>query len=134
MAKHDIDPVLRQLVRAIDESGQAAAPVTVSVHGTVLAGDLIAQRTFFGELVAGHPLMSALEPASGLLGKEYAKETEAAAGHHLHLRVAGLRGDGEVGEGLWRLSLESIDGWTLHASAGAEDERGPFARLLGSSP
>jgi hypothetical protein len=42
MAKHDIDPVLQQLVRAIDESGQAVAPVTVSVHGTVLAGDLIA--------------------------------------------------------------------------------------------
>jgi hypothetical protein len=134
MARHDIDPVLQQLVRAIDESGQAAAPVTVSVRGTVLAGDLIAQRTFFGELVAGHPLMSALESASGLLGKEYANETEAAAGHYLHLRGAGLRGDGEVSEGLWRLSLESIDGWTLHASADAEDDRGPFARLLGSSP
>lgn len=50
MAKHDSDPVLQQLVRAIDESGRAAAPVTVSVHGTVLAGDLIARRTFFGEL------------------------------------------------------------------------------------
>jgi hypothetical protein len=40
----------------------------------------------------------------------------------------------QVSGGLWRLSLESIDGWTLRASAGAEDERGPFARLLGSSP
>jgi hypothetical protein len=96
MAEHDIDPVLQQLVRPIDEPGPAAAPVIVSVHGTVLAGDLIAQRAFLGELVAG------------------------------------LRGDGEVSEGLWRLGLESIDGWTLHA--GAEDERGPFARLLGSSP
>ena len=134
MARHDIDRVLQQLVRAIDESGQAAAPVIVSVRGTVLAGELIAQRTFFGELVAGHPLMSALEPASGLLGKEYAKEAEAAAGHYLHLRAAGLRGDGGVSEGLWRLSLESIDGWTLHASADAEDDRGPLARLLGSSP
>jgi hypothetical protein len=31
--------------------------------------------------------MSALEPASSLLGKEYAKETEAASDHHLHLRA-----------------------------------------------
>jgi hypothetical protein len=36
MAKHDIDPVLQQLAQAINESGQAAAPIVVSVHGTVL--------------------------------------------------------------------------------------------------
>ena len=29
MAKHDIDPVLQQLAQAINESGQAAAPITV---------------------------------------------------------------------------------------------------------
>jgi hypothetical protein len=132
MAKHDIDPVLQQLVRAINESGHAAAPITVSVHGTVLTGALIAQQAFFDELVADNPLMSALEPASGLLGKDYAKETEAAAGHHLHLRATGVRGNGEVAEGLWRVSLETIDGWTLRATADAEDDRGPFARLLGT--
>jgi hypothetical protein len=132
MAKHDIDPVLQQLVRAVNESGHAAAPITVSVHGTVLTGALIAQQAFFDELVADNPLMSALEPASGLLGKEYAKETEAAAGHHLHLRATGVRGNGEVAEGLWRVSLETIDGWTLRATADAEDDRGPFARLLGT--
>jgi hypothetical protein len=43
--------------------------------------------------------MSALEPTSGLLGKEYAKETEAASDHHLHLRATGVRGGGEVSEG-----------------------------------
>jgi hypothetical protein len=132
MAKHDIDPVLQQLVRAINESGHAAAPITVSVHGTVLTGALIAQQAFFDELVADNPLMSALEPASGLLGKEYAKETEAAAGHHLHLRATGVRGNGEVAEGLWRVSLETIDGWTLRATADPEADRGPFARLLGT--
>lgn len=132
MAKHDIDPVLQQLVRAINESGHAAAPITVSVHGTVLTGALIAQQAFFDELVADNPLMSALEPASGLLGKEYAKETEAAAGHHLHLRATGVRGNGEVAEGLWRVSLDTIDGWTLRATADAEADRGPFARLLGT--
>jgi hypothetical protein len=132
MAKHDIDPVLQQLVRAINESRHAAAPITVSVHGTVLTGALIAEQAFFSELIAGNPLMSALEPASGLLGKEYAKETEAASGYHLHLRAPGVRGDGQATEGLWRMSLETIDGWTLRANVDTEDDKGPFARLLGT--
>ena len=76
MAKHDVDPVLRQLVRAVNESGQAAVPVTVTVHGTTLTGTLIAQSRHFSELAAGNPLMSALEPASGLLGQD----CRAAAG------------------------------------------------------
>ena len=117
MAKHDVDPVLRQLVRAVNESGQAAVPVTVTVHGTTLTGTLIAQSRYFSELAAGNPLMSALEPASGLLGKEYAKEAEAESDHHLHVRAASIRGDAEAAEGLWRISLEAVDGWTLRASA-----------------
>lgn len=78
--------------------------------------------------------MSALEPSSGLLGKEYAKETEAESGHHLHILADGTGGAGEFGEGLWRVSLEAVDGWALgaKAAAGSEDDRGPFARLLGS--
>ena len=60
MAKHDVDPVLRQLVRAVNESGQAAVPVTVSLHGTTLTGTLIAQRRYFSDLVEANPLMSAL--------------------------------------------------------------------------
>ena len=133
MARHDTDPVLRQLVRAINESGQAAVPVTVSVHGTQLTGALIAERRYFTELVQGNPLMSALEPSSGLLGKEYARETEAESGHHLHLRSRPAR-DGAAAEGLWRISLDAVDGWALGAEAAAsgEDDRGPFARLLGS--
>jgi len=130
MAKHDTDPVLQQLVRAINESGQAAVPVTVSVHGTQLTGALIAERRYFSELVEGNPLMSALEPSSGLLGKEYAKETEAESDHHLHLLASPALG-GAAAEGLWRISLDAVDGWTLGADA-AEDDRGPFARLLGN--
>jgi hypothetical protein len=130
MAKHDIDPVLQQLARAINESGQAAAPVTVSVRGTVLTGALIAEQSYYSELVGGNPLMSALDPSSGLLGKEYTKDAGAASGRHLHLRATGVRGGGEVTEGLWRISLEAVDGWTLRAAA--EDDRGPFARLLAS--
>src|SRR5690348_2676243 len=133
MAKHDTDPVLRQLVHAINDSGQAAVPVTVSVHGTVLNGALIAEQRYFSELVEGNPLMSALEPSSGLLGKEYVKETEAESGHHLHIRTGPGR-NGDVAEGLWRISLEAIDGWSLlRAGAGSEDDRGPFARLLGTA-
>jgi hypothetical protein len=72
--------------------------------------------------------LSALEPASGLLGKEYAKEAEAESDHHLHVRAGSIRGDAEAAEGLWRISLEAVDGRTLCASAevDAEDKR-PFA-------
>lgn len=132
MAKHDVDPVLRQLVRAVNESGQAAVPVTVSLHGTTLAGTLIAQGRYFSDLVEANPLMSALEPTSGLLGKEYAKEAETESDHHLHLRATGARGDNGAAEGLWRISLEAVDGWTLRADAAAEEDKGPFARLLGT--
>jgi len=134
MAKHDVDPVLQQLVQAVNESEQAAVPVTISVHGTVLTGNLIAQSRYFSDLVEGNPLMSALEPSSGLLGKEYTKEAEAESDHHLHLRAAGTRGDGGTAGGLWRISLGSVDGWALRTVAGTDvkDDRGPFARLLGT--
>jgi hypothetical protein len=81
----------------------------------------------------GNPLMSALEPSSGLLGKDYAKETEAESDHHLHIRTGPGR-DGVVAEGPWRISLEAVDGWSLRAdtATGREDDRGPFARLLGT--
>ena len=130
MAKHDIDPVLLQLTQAINESGQAATPITVSVRGTVLTGALIAEQSYYSELMAANPLLSALDPSSGLLGKEYTKDVETASDWHLHMRATGVRGGSEIAEGLWRISLESVDGWTLRA--GAEDDRGPFARLLGT--
>jgi hypothetical protein len=125
MAKYDTDPVLGQLVHAVNESGQTRVPVTVSAHGTVLTGVLIAQDAYFTQLAEGSPLLGALQPASGLLGKEYAKEVSADADRHLHIRATG------PAEGLWRVSLEAVDGWALGA-AGEEtrDDRGPFARLL----
>lgn len=135
MAKHDLDPVLRQLVRAINESPQAAVPVTVSVRGTTLTGTLIAQSRYFSELVEGNPLLGALEPGSGLLGEDYAQDAAAESDHHLHLRPAGLRSGDELTEGPWRISLEAVDGWTLRAWEAVEGDagdRGPFARLLGT--
>jgi hypothetical protein len=132
MAKHDTDPVLHQLVRAINESEQVEVPIMVSVHGTLVTGALIPQRRYFSQLVQGNPLMGALEPSSGLLGKEYAKDTEAESGHHLHILAIRTGDSGEVGEGLWRISLEAVDGWVLRAGAnGTESDKGPFARLLG---
>ena len=83
MAKHDTDPVLRQLVRAVNETENATVPLTITVHGTQLTGVLLGERLYFGELVAQNPLMTALEPSSGLLGKEYVKDTETESGHHL---------------------------------------------------
>jgi hypothetical protein len=130
MAKHVIDPVLRQLAHAINESGQVSVPIVVLAHGTVLSGALISEQRYFTELVAENPLMSALEPSSGMLGKEYAKEAETASSRHLHLRATGTRGGAEPAEGLWRIGLDAVDGWTLRA--GAVEDRGPFARLLGT--
>jgi hypothetical protein len=128
MAKHGTDPVLGQLVHAVNESGQTRVPLTVSAHGTVLTGVLIAQEAYFSLLAEGSPLLSALQPASGLLGKEYAKEVSAEADHHLHMRAT--RADKE---GLWRISLDAVDGWTLGAAdEETQGDRGPFARLLGT--
>jgi hypothetical protein len=129
MAKHDTDPVLQQLVHAVNESRQAGVPVTVSTHGTVLTGLLIAEETYFADLVEASPLLSALQPSTGLLGKEYAKEVGGESDHHLHLRATG-----KGTEGLWRISLAAVDGWKLRATADADhgqDDKGPFARLLG---
>ncbi len=127
MAKHDTDPALKQLVRAVNESVHTRVPVTVSVHGTMLSGELIAEETYFAELAEGRPLLSALRPSSGLLGKEYAKDVTAESGHHLHIRATG------ADEGLWRFSLRAVDGWTAGiAAAAGEEDSGPFARLLGA--
>jgi hypothetical protein len=126
MAKHDTDPVLGQLVHAVNESGKTRVPVTVSAHGMVVTGDLIAQDTYFARLAEGSPLLGALQPASGLLGKEYAKEVSAEADRYLHIRATGADE-----EGLWRIGLEAVDGWALGAAGEqARDDRGPFARLL----
>jgi hypothetical protein len=98
-------------------------PLTVTVHGIQLTGVLLGEGLYFGELVRQNPLMTALEPSSGLLGKEYIKDAEAESGHHLHIRAEGGR--------LWRISLETVDAWTLPAPADdARDDKGPFARLL----
>ncbi len=43
---------------------------------------------------------------------------------HPHIRAAGRD------EGLWRVSLDAVDAWT--AGAAGEDDKGPFARLLGA--
>ena len=92
-------------------------------------GDMNDYQLVMDQTRRQNPLMSALEPTSGLLGKEYAKEAEAESDHHLHLRGTGGRG---AAEGLWRISLEAVDGWTLRARPAAEDDKGPFARLLGT--
>ena len=98
MAKHDTDPVLGQLVHAVNESGQTQVPVTVSAHGTAGPGVLIAQDGYFNQLTEGSPLLSALQPASGLLGKEYAKEVSAEADSRLHIRSTGAWQGGTVAD------------------------------------
>jgi hypothetical protein len=93
----------------------------------VVTGLLISQDAYFTELAEATPLLGALAPGSGLLGKEYSKQVEAESGQHLHVRAA----SGE--EGLWRLSLDAVDGWQAAAlDAGGQDDKGPFARLIGA--
>ena len=75
MAKHETDPVLEQLVRAVNESRQARMPITVSVHGTAIASLLIAQQAYFAELAEGSPLLSTLQSASGLVPPPPRKRT-----------------------------------------------------------
>jgi hypothetical protein len=133
MAKHDRDPVLRELIRSVDEAGQSAVPVTVAVNGAVLHGSLIAEERYFAELADVNPLMNALNPRAGLLGGDYEKNVKSESGHYLHLRAARLAG-GDGPEGLWRISADEIDAWTFRAYDGpaGQDDKGPFARLLGA--
>jgi hypothetical protein len=134
MAKHDVDPVFRELVRSVNESGQAVVPVVLTVHGTVLHGALISERRYFTELTERMPLMSALEPSSGLLGKDYVKDVENESGYYLHLRAARLAGIEGEAESLWRIGVGTVDAWSLPAHAGSdEDDKGPFARLLSNT-
>ena len=65
MAKHDTDPVLRQLVHAVNESRQAGVPVTVSTHGTVLTGLLSRGRDLLRRPGRGQP---AAECPAAILG------------------------------------------------------------------
>jgi hypothetical protein len=120
-------------------TGEGAVPVTVSAHGTILRGVLISERRYFSELVRRNPFMSALEPSSGLLGKEYAQDADAESDHHLHLLDERVPADDEgrgATEGLWRVSLEAVDGWALRHGVAAEagaDDKGPFARLFSNN-
>ena len=63
--------------QAINESGQAAAPIVVSVHGTVLNGALISEQRYSSELVGGNPPDERPGAVLRLLGKEYTKDAEA---------------------------------------------------------
>lgn len=80
MAKHATDPVLEHLVRAVNESGRARVPVTVSAHGREITGLLIAEQAYFEQLAKDTPLLSALQPESGLLGKDYARTSTPSPG------------------------------------------------------
>jgi hypothetical protein len=133
MAKHDRDPVLRELIRRVNDSGQTAVPVTLSIHGAVLHASLISQDRYFAELAETSPLMSALDPGSGLLGDDYVQGVASESQHYLHARAARLAG-GDGSEGLWRLRLDAVDAWTLRIGEAASDQhdKGPFARLLGN--
>ena len=134
MAKHDRDPVLRELVRSVDETPESEVPVTVTVRGSVLHGSMIAEQRYFAELAEAHPLLRALDPRAGLLGAGYGKDVEAESSRYLHLRAVRLAGD-ETAGGLWRVGLDAVDAWTLRSAGNTagDHDKGPFARLLGAA-
>jgi hypothetical protein len=78
MAEHDRDPVLRELIRSVDEAGQSAVPVTVAVNGNVLHGSLIAEERYFAGLAEVNSPMNALNLRAGLLGSDNEKNVKSA--------------------------------------------------------
>lgn len=115
MSKRHGDPLLDRVVRAIEESPGAAVPITVSVRGAVLHGELISQETYFSALTAGNPLLGALGTearGSGHEGKRF--DTKSSDGF-VHLR--GTRAPESVSPGVWRIALRAVDAWTLATSA-----------------
>lgn len=133
MAKHDRDPALRALVRSVDDAGQAALPVRMTVRGTLLEGRLVSERRYFAELAGRHPMMGALDPEAGLAnGERYAKDVDAESGYHLHLIGCPAGGDADADE-LWRIRLTAVDGWALAPHDDGEDAgqgKGGFAGIL----
>jgi hypothetical protein len=114
MAKHDVDPVLQQLVHTVDDSGRSAELIAVSAHGMSLTGTLISEQSYFRKLAEVHPLLSALEPSLRLLGQEYVTEAEAESGHHLHMWGS------EVSDG-----KATRDGWAMADQPGGGGQLGP---------
>ncbi len=47
--------------------------------------------------------------------------------------MTGARGDNGTAARFLRISLDVVDGWTLRADPAAADDKGPFARLLGTA-
>lgn len=78
--------------------------------------------------------MITLEPSSGALGKDYTRDMETESDHHLDI-LTSPASDGVVGEGLWRISLEAVDDWTLGAEAAARggDDRA-LSRACAATP
>lgn len=136
MAKHDRDPALRALVRSVEESAEAAVPVTLTVRGSVLEGRLVGQRRYFAELAGRHPMMNVLDPAAGLAGddKGYTRDMDAESGYYLHLLDAGLVRDRAAEGGPWRIRLSAVDGWGLAPAFDEEGKhKGPLAGIMGGT-
>lgn len=117
MAKRHGDPLLDRVVRAIEESPGAAVPVTVSVRGALLRGELISQEAYFAELTAGNPLLGALGTESRGTAHEGRRVDVKSSDGFVHLR--GTRTQDPVAPDMWRIALRAVDAWTL--APGPED-------------
>ena len=131
MAKHDVDPVLQQLIRAVNESGQAAVPVTVAAHGTVLTGNLIAQNRL---LNVDDDLARAVAEGLGLLGlpaaippaREPIGDLQASAA----LSILANRPDSFAGRKIGILVTDGVDAAKLDEVKSAAEQAQVNVELL----
>lgn len=114
------DPILAGLLNATRQSTDLALPVTVMSSGLVAEGLLVSEARWLDELAA---LLETGSDALVALGGIFrdaraAVELATAAGDStggiVHLMGAAVRsGEHLVATGLWRVTLEAVDGWKL---------------------
>lgn len=117
------DPILTDLVHAVEETGTATVPITLWVGGALVAGTLVAYATWLREVVAyfeTHDIAAggdAFTPVYEELPRDRAPDRD-----HMHLRDARTfapgaptaPGDGGVP---WRARIRAVDAWSFGAPA-----------------
>ena len=129
-----VDPVLRHLVFAVNQAHEASIPISLSVHGSGVVGELISQATYFSALTEDSPLLAALDPTSPLAAEQYAADSAEADEEYLHVRVPSR--SAEHAPPVWRIRMTAVDGWSLRlvepeSDGDSHPTHGVFAQLFG---
>lgn len=129
-----VDPVLYHLVLAVNQAHEASIPISLTVHGSGVVGELISQATYFAALTEDSPLLAALDPTSPLAADQYAADSADADEEYLHVRVPSRSPD--HAPPVWRIRMAAVDGWSLRlvdpdAEGDSHGSPGVFAQLFG---